>query len=585
MGEERVECGNDCEEIVETDVGLQFSNESPPQISLNALTGINNYKTMRVKGYIGKKQIHILVDRGSTHNFLDLQTTKRLGCKMKNTFPLLVSVENEPYMTTNFMCQQLALIVGNMTYEIDVMVLPLGACEMVLGIQWLANLDDIKWNFQKLTMSFTYKNQGALMMCICSPMLLKMERKEEDIAKVESVVKDFEDVFILPTTLPPKRSHDHQIQLFPNSPPVNVRPYRHHSVQKDAIEQMVNKLLELGVIKHSQSPFSSPIIMVKKKDRSWRMCVDYKKINKSTIKDKFPILMIEELTDELNGAIMFSKLDLRSRYNQIRIKEADIKKTAFKTHDRHYEFLSKCSFAVEKVEYLGHVILAQGVATDPTKIQAIRDWPIPTNVKQLRGILSLSSSPVLALPNFSKEFMVEIDACGTKIGAVLIQEGHPIAYLKLPRQGSRPAAGHNHNLGFIIVLVMAQHMNNKRMATPMAKDTTSFEDEQFAFMSTKDIQCTFCLLDNEIRILKEELQRTNLELDSFKEKIKENQCIFTTAQPLVLLFIVTTAWYRLLLLVIFSAALHGWYYMVFVTTVGEEYDKVFNHLDMLNAPL
>nr|GEW55356.1 retrotransposon-related protein [Tanacetum cinerariifolium] len=253
MGEERVECGNDCEEIVETDVGLQFSNESPPQISLNALTGINNYKTMRVKGYIGKKHIHILVDRGSTHNFLDLQTTKRLGCKMKNTCPLLVSVENGPYMTTNFMCQQLALIVGNMTYEIDVMELPLGACEMVLGIQWLANLDDIKWNFQKLTMSFTYKNQYVML-------------------------------------------------------------------------------------------------------------------------------------------------------------------------------------RVEKVEYLGHVILAQGVATDPTKIQAIRDWPIPTNTNEAQLAFeklkhAMISSPVLALPNFSKEFVVEIDACGTKIGAVLIQEGHPIAYL------------------------------------------------------------------------------------------------------------------------------------------------------------
>ncbi|GJU41991.1 hypothetical protein Tco_1194948 [Tanacetum coccineum] len=95
--------------------------------------------------------------------------------------------------------------------------------------------------------------------------------------------------------------------------------------------------------------------------------------------------------------------------------------------------------------------------------------------------------------------------------------------LELPRQGSRPAARHNPNLGFIIVLVVAQHMNNKRMETPMAKDTTSFEDDEFAFMSTEDIQCTSCLLNNEISILKEELQRTNLELDSFKEKIKLNK--------------------------------------------------------------
>ncbi|GJU29864.1 hypothetical protein Tco_1173453 [Tanacetum coccineum] len=119
-----------------------------------------------------------------------------------------------------------------------------------------------------------------------------METKQENDAKVESMVKDFEDVFALPTALPPKRSYDHQIQLLLNTPPVNVRPYRHPHVQKDAIEQMVNELLESGVIRYSQSPFYSPIVMVKKKDVSWKICMDYRQLNKSTIKDKFPIPMI-----------------------------------------------------------------------------------------------------------------------------------------------------------------------------------------------------------------------------------------------------------------------------------------------------
>jgi len=155
---------------------------------------------------------------------------------------------------------------------------------------------------------------------------------------IQSLLDQFADVFETPSGLPPRRQYDHQIPLLPGARPVSIRPYRVAPALKTEIERQIQELLDQGVITHSNSGFASPVILVRKSDKTWRLVVDYRHLNALTIKGKYPLPVIDELLDELAGAQWFTKLDLRAGYHQIRLAPGEEYKTAFQTHNGHYEF-------------------------------------------------------------------------------------------------------------------------------------------------------------------------------------------------------------------------------------------------------
>lgn len=165
-------------------------------------------------------------------------------------------------------------------------------------------------------------------------------QKEEELISpsIQKIIDENFELFQEPTELPPVREVDHKIPLKDESKVVNLRPYRFSYFQRLEIEKIVEELLKNSFIQPSTSPYSSPILLVKKNDGTWRMCVDFRRLNDNTVKNKFPIPVINDLLDELKHATVFSKLDLRAGYHQIRMSEPDKVKTAFQTHEWLYEF-------------------------------------------------------------------------------------------------------------------------------------------------------------------------------------------------------------------------------------------------------
>ena len=337
----------------------------------------------------------------------------------------------------------------------------------------------------------------------------------------------------------PHRQVEFQIELAPGAAPIARAPYRLAPKELEELSKQLQELLEKGFIRPSSSPWGAPVLFVKKKDGSMRMCIDYRELNKVTIKNRYPLPRIDDLFDQLQGSGYYSKIDLRSGYHQLRVREEDIAKTAFRTRYGHYEFavmpfgltnapavfmdlmnrvckpyldkfiivfiddiliyskskeeheehlrlmmellrkeqlyakLSKCEFWIREVKFLGHVVSEEGIHVDQSKVESIKEWPIPKTPTEIRQFLGLAgyyrrfiegfsriakpltsltrkgvtykwgeehdtafqtlkdklcSAPILSLPDGVDDFLVYCDASIQGIGCVLMQREKVIAY-------------------------------------------------------------------------------------------------------------------------------------------------------------
>ncbi|GJT93030.1 putative reverse transcriptase domain-containing protein [Tanacetum coccineum] len=240
------------------------------------------------------------------------------------------------------------------------------------------------------------------------------------------IVRDFPEVFLedLPG-LPPTRQVEFQIDLVPGTAPVARSPYRLSPSNMQELSTQLRELSDKGFIRPISLPWGAPVLFVKKKDGSFRICIDYRKLNKLTVKNRYPLPRINDLFDQLQGSRVYSKIDLRSGYHQLKVREEDILKMAFRTRYGHYEFqvmpfglinapankkehegylklilrllkkkelfakFSKCEFWLSKMQFLGHVIDSDDIHVDPAKIESIKDWAspkTPTKIHQFWGL-------------------------------------------------------------------------------------------------------------------------------------------------------------------------------------------------------
>ncbi|GJV75851.1 hypothetical protein Tco_1507435 [Tanacetum coccineum] len=341
-------------------------------------------------------------------------------------------------VSTNTVIQGATLTLLSQPFKIDLMPIKLGSFNVVIGMDWLS-----KYHARIIC------DEKVIHIPINGEtLIIRVMEKKSNKKRLEDipVVREFPEVFPedLPG-LPPVRQVEFQIDLILGATPVSRAPYRLAPSEMQELSNQLQELSDRGFIRPSTSPWGAPILFVKMKDGSFRMCIDYQELNKLTVKNRYPLPRIDNLFDQLQGSSVYSKIDLRSCYHQLRVRDEDIPKTAFRTRYGHYEFqvmpfgltnahavfmdlmnrvckpyLDKfvivfidviLIYSRNKEEHANHlrIILEllkkekfQGLHVDPAKIEAVKNWASPTTPTEIRQFLGLSGYYRRFIKDFSK---------------------------------------------------------------------------------------------------------------------------------------------------------------------------------------
>nr|GEU46035.1 putative reverse transcriptase domain-containing protein [Tanacetum cinerariifolium] len=301
-------------------------------------------------------------------------------------------------------------------FDIDLMPVELGSFYVIIGMDWLAKYHAVIICDKKIV-RIPYGDEMLIIRgddCdnkITSKKTVEMlkENRLEDVPLIWEFLKVFpEDL----PGLPPARQVEFQIDLVPGAKPVARALYRLAPAKMQELSTQLQELSHKGFIRPGSSPWGAPILFVKKKDGYFWMCIDYRKLNKLIMKNRYPLSRIDDLFDQLQESRFYSKIDLRSDYHQLRVHEEDIPKTAFRTRYGHYKFQ----------------VMPFGLTNTQTVFMNLINWGEKAEAVFLLLKPKLCSAPILALPEGSENFVVYCDASHQGLGAFLMQKEKVIAY-------------------------------------------------------------------------------------------------------------------------------------------------------------
>ena len=359
-------------EVSATRVDSRQVSSTPEPEGIHRIASVRaSGQLIKLAGLVNSSTAVVMVDSGSTGDFIREEYVREHGIPVRQyERPKSVWLaDGKQHTVTHY--TECVMHLGDIVESIMLSVIPLVGYDVIVGTTWLKQHNpSINWSTGMVTVDsngkqcvlpqLTENSSRSIEMISALQFKREVEKGEQMylaliqpaleestdskapvLGDASHIINEFKDVFPedLPSGLPPRREVDHHIELEPGQIPPSKPTYRLSQPETDELKKQLADLLAKGYIRESKSPYGAPVLFVKKKDGTMRMCVDYRALNKITIKNKYPLPRIDELLDRLLGAKYFSKIDLRAGYWQVRIAEEDVPKTAFRTRYGHYEFL------------------------------------------------------------------------------------------------------------------------------------------------------------------------------------------------------------------------------------------------------